>query len=213
MSSLNLSQAISSLSLPETLITHAYLVGSRLWGTNTESSDFDLLLIADSLSSGVPKSQHKNQYDVTLLTNEEFVARMQGGHLIETVCCLLGVAEQCVLREGESMRHLVQEVPVINEWIASRLLIDREKAKKFWAKGKRKDAFKVLQHMIVAKYVVQGLNGKVKSTGGQLRSISLTMDELHGFVQRGTDESDWTWLNLGWEEVEELHTIRLQGVS
>jgi len=109
------------------------------------------------------------------------------------------------------MKHLVRDIPVIDAWITSRHLVDRGKAKKFWGKGKRKEAFKILQHMIMADSVVRGLNGMVGGTREQLSSISLTMPDLHGFVEGGRDESDWTWIGLDWEEVEKLHTIRLKG--
>lgn len=213
MSGVNLPHILASFKLQNFSVNRVYLVGSRLWGTNTESSDFDLLIVADSLPAEVLRSQHNNRYDMTLITQEEFVARVRGGSLIETVCCLLGDEEECVLQGGEPMKHLVQDIPVIDAWIASRHLVDREKAKKFWGKGKQKEASKILQHMIMAESVVRGLNGLGGGTRKQLSSITLTMTDLHGFVESGRDESDWTWYGLDWEEVEKFHTIGLKGTE
>ncbi|KAF5386989.1 hypothetical protein D9615_001963 [Tricholomella constricta] len=212
MSGLKVSQILHSLRPQDAHVSHIYLVGSRLWGTHTEGSDFDLLLVAERLGLETLRSQHKGQYDITLLTKEEFAARVQGGSLIETVCCLLSGDEACVLQEGESMKRLVQDIHVLDAWVTSRHPVDHEKAKKFWLKGKRKDGFKVLQHMITADSVLRGLRKKVQE-GRELSSITLTVAELHDFVQGGRDESDWNWLGLEWGEVKEAHAVRLKGAE
>ncbi|KAG6845202.1 hypothetical protein H0H87_012529 [Tephrocybe sp. NHM501043] len=204
--------ALGSLGLESIHFDDVFLVGSRLWGTNTHSSDYDLLIVADdSILAEVPKSQHKKQYDITLLTRSEFVARLMAGSFIETVCCLMGEEESCVLRRAQLMRHLVPDVSVVENWVAARYGDDLEKAKKFWQKGKRKDAFKILQHMLMAESVIRGLRAKLIGTPGHLCSISLTMAELQAFVRQGSDESDWTWLGLEWDVVQALHNRRLRG--
>ncbi|KAJ7722763.1 hypothetical protein B0H14DRAFT_2642054 [Mycena olivaceomarginata] len=44
------------------------------------------------------RSQHKGQYDATLLTESEFHERVEEGSLIETLCCLIPASEEgCVL--------------------------------------------------------------------------------------------------------------------
>ncbi|RDB24008.1 hypothetical protein Hypma_008632 [Hypsizygus marmoreus] len=201
---------IASLKLQDHNITHAFLVGSRLWGTNTGSSDFDLLFIAETLSSEVPKSQHKNQYDITLLTKDEFTRRLKSGSLIETVCCLVDGDEESVWRTGGSLKRLVPDIAVLEAWVAARQGADCDKAKKFWLKGKKGDAFKILQHMIMAEYVVRALRGKAQDAGGRLNDVSLEVAELRAFVREGRDKSDRDWMDLEWAAVEALHTVRLQ---
>lgn len=207
----NIHRVLSSLKLQHEEITHIYVVGSRLWGTDSESSDFDLLVIARSLSHKVPRSQHKTQCDITLLTAADLTERAKQGSLIETVCCLLDGDERCVLRRGEPLKHLVRDISTVEEWVAERHLVDREKAKKFWLKEKREAAYKILQHMIMAEYLTRGLKTMATDAAGRLECIELTVQEIQEFVQRGRDANDRSWIGLGWDEVELLHTARLEG--
>ena len=58
------------------------------------------------------------------------------------------------------MRHLLQDMRVIEEWIAARHLVDRQRARRFWGKEKREEACKFLQHMIMTESFVQALKKK-----------------------------------------------------
>lgn len=210
MSTTNLSQILQFLRLHSAAVLNVYLVGSRLWGTHTYASDFDLLIVADHLPPKALKSQHKNQFDITLLTKADFAERVREGSLIETVCCLMNSNEDCVWREGQSMRHMVKGIGPLEAWIVARHAIDREKAKKFWSKGVQGKAYKILQHMITAESVLRVLKDK---ENGTLEGLSLSMEELHGAVQSGQNDSDKDWMSQTWAAVEIAHTKRLQEES
>ncbi|KAJ7722768.1 hypothetical protein B0H14DRAFT_3520211 [Mycena olivaceomarginata] len=81
MTQSNISSLLKTLQIP-TKIHAVHLVGSRLWGTHSPKSDFDLLIVVADPSANSLKfqtSQHKGQYDATLLTESEFCARGRGG--------------------------------------------------------------------------------------------------------------------------------------
>lgn len=191
-------------------ITHVYIVGSRLWGTHSHSSDFDLLVVADRLPNGTPKSQHRNQYDITLLAENEFIGHVQQGSLIESVCCLMDDKEACVLRRAQACSHLV-DVTAMETWVSKRHAVDREKAKKFWLKGKPEEAYKILQHMITAEATIAGLRVKGKHTS-ESHKFTLEMSDLQELVQKGKNEDDRAWMEFEWPEVEALHSIRLNNI-
>jgi len=105
------------------------------------------------------------------------------------------------------LRHLV-DIHALRKWVFERHHTDREKAKKFWLKGKREEAYKILQHMITAESVMFKLRARASKAGG-INNISLTLLDLQDLVQKGMNESDRGWMQLEWPEVEIMHTIRL----
>ena len=110
------------------------------------------------------------------------------------------------------MKHLVQGIPVLKKWVATRHLADREKAKKFWGKGKREEAYKILQHMIMAECILHALEEKMKEAGGSLHRVTLSMAELQDITRGGRDENDRKWIGLLWSEVETCHNTRLLAI-
>lgn len=208
----NLHLLFRLLKLAPEAITNVYLVGSRLWGTNKHSSDFDLLVITESPSEGMPSSQHKDHYDVTVLTTMAFSQRVSEGSIIETVCCMIDPREECVWQAKEPMRHLVKDVHTVEGWVAARHLKDQAKAQKFWEKETQESGFKILQHMIMAECLVQTLKEKEAKTVGGLPKVILTLEELQEAVRRGRRSEDWEWLGLPWKDVEKAHSARLLSI-
>ena len=86
--SVELASLFKSLRLSNSTNYNVYLVGSRLWGTDSTGSDWDLLVVGD-LPPGQLTSLHKSQYDVKLLDRHEFRARVKEGSFIEVVCALM----------------------------------------------------------------------------------------------------------------------------
>ncbi|KAJ6490684.1 hypothetical protein C8R47DRAFT_1123254 [Mycena vitilis] len=213
---------LNSLQIP-TKVHSVYLVGSRLWGTHSAKSDFDLLIVvADPVSSttSFQKSQHKGQYDATLLTETEFRQQVNGGSVIETLCCLIPTSEECVLvDEGkpEQRRGLIgkNHLQTMRAWAEERARKDREKAMKFWAKGgaMREAGWKILQHVIATESILRGLEGIVDDDKIDLRDVSLTCRTVQGLVAAGREETDRAWLELEWEEVQEEHQQRMERIK
>ncbi|KAJ6502034.1 hypothetical protein C8R45DRAFT_924498 [Mycena sanguinolenta] len=204
-----------------TEIHSVYLVGSRLWGTHSAKSDFDLLIVvADPVSTSVfPKSQHKGQYDATLLTETEFEAQVKSGSLIETVCCLIPESkEECVLvRDGEHPRRALigkGHLQTMRIWMDERGQKDREKAMKFWSKGgeMREKGWKILQHAIAAECILHGLQRAVDEENNELQDVKLTQETLRRLVAGGREDDDRAWPAMEWSDVAVAHGERLERI-
>ncbi|KAF9466231.1 hypothetical protein BDZ94DRAFT_1251453, partial [Collybia nuda] len=181
----HISRIIRSLSLVDEKVIGIYLVGSRLWGTHSKLSDFDILVIIEDLltPSHILKSRHKNQYDVTLLTKSVFIERIKQGSFIEILCCLIE-GDEAVWRTGEPVKQLIPDIGILDAWVVERNHIDYEKAKKFWIKNKKEEAFKILQHIITATIVIKGIKQKAE-IAGHLRHVALNLHELQTLVREG----------------------------
>ena len=66
-----------------------YLIGSRLWGTNNKTSDWDLLIISQLTMKEQLPSVHKCQYDVKLMDQQQFIEQVKEGSIIEIIFYLL----------------------------------------------------------------------------------------------------------------------------
>jgi hypothetical protein len=216
----NISSLLKALQIP-TKVHSVYLIGSRLWGTHSAKSDYDLLIVvADPASSTSPfqKSQHKGQYDATLLTETEFREQVNRGSLIETLCCLIPDSEECVfMNDAPNQRcGLIgkDHLQSIRIWVDERTKKDRDKASKFWAKGgeMREKGWKILQHTIAAESIFQGLKRIIDEDKIDLRDVSLTQETLRQFVATGRQEQDRAWLGLSWDDVLAAYEQRIDSV-
>ncbi|KAF7337933.1 hypothetical protein MVEN_02016600 [Mycena venus] len=173
-----------------------------------------------SSSSSFPKSQHKGQYDATLLTETEFREQIEGGSLIETLCCLIPGSEECVImdntevhaRRGSIGKSHLQTMRI---WVEERRQKDLEKAMKFWAKGgeMREKGWKILQHPIAAERILQGLQRIVDDEKIDLRNVTLTQETLQRLVANGQEDDDRAWLALDWKDVQRAHKTRLERIK
>ncbi|KAJ7311582.1 hypothetical protein DFH08DRAFT_898094 [Mycena albidolilacea] len=204
----NIPSLLKTLKIP-TKVHTVHLVGSRLWGTHSPKSDFDLLIV------------HKGQYDATLLTESEFRARVEGGSLIETLCCLIPASEEgCVLVHDDDdemqQRGLIGKghLQKMRIWADERGQKDLEKATKFWAKGgeTREKGWKILRHIIAAECILRGLQRIVDDDKIDLREVKLKQETLQRLVANGREDDDAAWLALSWEDVQVVHRERLEAI-
>lgn len=190
-----------SLQLPRPEHYNVYLVGSRLWGTNTATSDWDLLIVGD-LPPGQLTSVHKSQYDIKLLDREEFTARVKQGSIIEVVCALL--RKEDMLQHAFDTGDLSIDPDTIKTWLDERQAKDLEKAEKFWLKGNRQVAWKILRHLLHANvlynHLVVFLHGK---------RVTLTIDEIQTIVRPATFLCDKGWMQMEWSNVNTAVTDAL----
>ncbi|KAF7363918.1 hypothetical protein MSAN_01049900 [Mycena sanguinolenta] len=216
----DISSVLRLLQIP-TKVHSVYLVGSRLWGTHSAKSDFDLfIVVADPVStSAFQKSQHKGRYDATLLTDTEFRAQVEKGSLIETICCLMPETEECVLLHDEehSRRALIGKghFHTMRIWMDERRQRDREKAMKFWSKGSevREKGWKILQHAITAECILRGLQRVVDEEDIEPQDVNLTQETLRQLVASGREDGDRAWLGMEWRDVQVAHEERLERIK
>ena len=182
-----------SLQLSRPELYNVYLVGSRLWGTNTATSDWDLLIVGDLPSSHLT-SVHKSQYDIKLLDREEFAARVKQGSIMEVVCALL--------RKGDTLQYafgtgdLPMDPDTIKTWLEERQAKDLEKAEKFWLKGNRQAGWKILRHILHANVLYNHLVVFLRE-----KRVTLTIDEVQTIVRPATFLCDKGWLQMEWSNV------------
>ncbi|KAJ7286353.1 hypothetical protein C8J57DRAFT_662263 [Mycena rebaudengoi] len=226
MSHPHIPSLLKTLQIPSQVHT-VYLIGSRLWGTHSPTSDFDLLVvIADPVSSTSAarwqKSQHKDQCDVTLLSESEFRQQVKEGSIIEALCCLIPDSEECVLMNDGAprRRELISkdQLGSLRAWVDERQRKDREKAMKFWAKGgadMRQRALKILRHSISAECILLGLKIMVEEENIGLKDVILTQENLRRMVAMGIPkEGDTEWLDLdSWDALEAVYRERMQTVK
>ena len=181
-----------SLRLSNPANYNVYLVGSRLWGTNTAGSDWDLLVVGD-LSPGQLTSLHKSHYDVKLLDRDEFRARVKEGSIIEVVCALVRKEDmlQCAFDVGD----VEVTLDAITTWLEARQRKDMEKAEKFWLKGHRQSGWKILRHMVHARILYNYLAPALRED-----RATLTIDDVQACIRAATWLCDKTWMQLDWKE-------------
>jgi hypothetical protein len=182
-----------SLNLPNPESYNVYLVGSRLWGTNTATSDWDLLVVGD-VPLGQLTSLHKSQYDIKLLDRKEFTTRVKQGSIIEVVCALMRKEDmlQCAFDIGD----LLVDPNAINKWLEERQAKDLEKAEKFWLKGNRQPGWKILRHILHAKALYNHLVVALRE-----KRVTLTVDDVQTIVSSATLLCDKAWMQLDWSNV------------
>ena len=167
-----------------------YLVGSRLWGTQGEQSDWDLLMIGDvpaNLSSGV----HKCQYDIKLLNRPAFIERVKEGSIVEVVCTLL--RKEDMLQHAFDIERASISIDAIRNWLNVREEKDFEKAHKFWQKGNRQAGWKILRHILHARSLFNHLVIVLQN-----QEVTLTIDDIQGLVRPATLLCDKAWMQLEW---------------
>jgi hypothetical protein len=191
-----------SLHLPNPESYNVYLVGSRLWGTNTAASDWDLLVVGD-VTSGQLTSLHKSQYDIELLDRQEFIARVKQGSLIEVVCALIRKEDmlQCAFDTG----NLLVDPDAIKTYLKERQAKDLDKAEKFWLKGNRQSAWKILKHILHAEALYNHLAVALRE-----KQVTLTIDDVQTIVRPATLLCDKDWMQLDWSNV---HTAVIDALT
>ncbi len=191
-----------SLHLPCPESYNVYLVGSRLWGSNTVTSDWDLLVVGD-VPSGQLTSLHKSQYDIKLLDRRQFTERVKQGSIIEVICALMRKEDmlQCAFDTGD----LLVDPDAIKTWLEARQTKDFEKAEKFWLKGNRQPGWKILRHILHAKALYNHLVAALRE-----ERVILTVDDVQTIVRPATFLCDKAWMQLDWSNV---HTAAIDALA
>ncbi|CAF3881509.1 unnamed protein product [Adineta steineri] len=182
-----------SFHLPNPNSYNVYLVGSRLWGTNTDKSDWDVLIVGD-VSSEQLSSLHKSQYDIKLLDRQEFIKRAKQGSVIEVICALMRKEDmlQCAFDIG----NLSVDSDAIKIWLQERQVKDLAKAEKFWQKGNRQSGWKILRHILHSRALYNHLADILRE-----KQVILSIEDVQTSVRSVTYLCDKSWMQLDWSDV------------
>ncbi|UJR16628.1 hypothetical protein I4U23_003528 [Adineta vaga] len=172
-----------------------YLVGSRLWGTNSNTSDWDLLIVGDIPSTQLT-SLHKAQYDVKLLDRQEFIQRANNGSIVEVLCALL--RKEDMLQHAFNTDTLRIDQDTMRIWLEERRYKDFEKAEKFWHKGNRQAGWKILRHILHAKALYDYLIFAIREN-----RVPIAIEDLQTIIRPATLLCDKGWMQLDWSNVHE----------
>ncbi|KAG8463340.1 hypothetical protein KFE25_004851 [Diacronema lutheri] len=115
MDGAQLARALATLArvygLRDAQVLNVYLVGSRLWGTQRPSFDYDLVVVvadSDSTLGGDASTGahgHAGAFDVQVLSREGFAERVRAQELAALICCYL--PPEHVWRERARVSHVL----------------------------------------------------------------------------------------------------------
>ncbi|KAJ3296589.1 hypothetical protein HDU79_006211 [Rhizoclosmatium sp. JEL0117] len=170
---------LSSIRVDKKDVAYAFLVGSRAWGTHTQQSDFDVIVVTHKPTS-TPSSSHTQQCDFTVLDKSNFATKIAEGSFLET----LGLYTPTVIfvdaKFEPTLKALKQSVKIeaVQRWVLERCERDNEKAAKFSGKSQFRAALKVKCHSIRMRCLTDRLGALMQSQGSQMDDLSSPADPL-----------------------------------
>lgn len=141
---LSLPRILTSLKIEDSNVIGAYLVGSRLWNTPTEASDYDIILITKSYPSTSPSSLHTRQADISILSLSNYQLLVSQGSFLHVLLRYLPPSH--VLRALPPPQPALPTVAVFLSWVLDRVELDEQKAAKFFGKERKEEGNKILRH-------------------------------------------------------------------
>jgi len=172
-----------------------YLIGSRLWGTNTKTSDWDLLIVSQLTMKEQLSNVHKCQYDVKLMDQQQFIEQVKEGSIIEVICYLLNKQE--MIEHSFDFQSIEINLDKVNSWLNQRQNKDLEKAKKFWIKSNRKSAWKILRHILHSRAIYNYL----QQQNIHDQHFNLTIEQIQTILQPATLLCQQDWISLEWNQL------------
>jgi len=145
----DLNTVLGKLKIPAADVLNAYVIGSRLWGTATSQSDFDLVVVAASWPPSKPQTVHNGMFDAKVLSLANFEERLQQHEFEELKCCWL--PEAFVLKETVPAVQLLKggiDRVKLRHIVTERTEKDLAKAAKFIEKDKKYEGGKILLHAL-----------------------------------------------------------------
>lgn len=150
-------------------VLNVYLMGSRLWGTATENSDYDLIVVVRDLDSfeGLKsaKSTHGNLVDTTIITTKLYQERINNHDFLETVTLFL--PKEYVLKEIFKPKRPKFNHKKWQDTIEYRISRDVAYANKNTVKGKIKRASKTRYMCLNTIMIADQIYNHVK-TGSEI---------------------------------------------
>jgi len=157
-------ELLSSLSIDVGKVLNVYLIGSRIWNTARPDSDFDLIVVVKN-GYNCEHSLHGKNVDATVMSINEFKARVGRMEFLETICTYLPAEHK--LLENIVISPINVDVIAWKKIINYRISRDLAYANKNESKGKLKRAYKTRFHalMTLALGIQLIKNGKITDFG------------------------------------------------
>ncbi|KAJ3222607.1 hypothetical protein HDU81_009793 [Chytriomyces hyalinus] len=128
-------------------VAFAFMFGSRLWGTHTDDSDYDVFVVL--WQSVKVQSSHVRNCDYTIRTVEEFAQEVAQGGFLPTLSLFLPDSHVWVSERFSKQRSELKRAVRVGGFrgtVNERCARDLAKADKFASKGQWRAALKVVCH-------------------------------------------------------------------
>jgi len=174
-----------SLKLEKKNILNIYIVGSHLWSTCKSTSDFDLVVVVDHLSSEKPINAHKGNIEAFILSIDQYIELMNS-HLLQVLHTLwlpdeFKLVEQCnvINKFKYSQKHLLSALYHTKER-------DYRVSQKHFEKKNYNKAKKILLHLV--RYLTLAV--QINETGriNDYEAANCYKDEILGFFLESWSE-------------------------
>ena len=162
----SIGRMLASFDIQDQNVLNIYIVGSHMWETCHNSSDWDLVIVVEKLSSPKPLNHHKGNLEAFILSKEQYV-ELLNTHSLQLLLTLW-LPKMCVMREKFNPRDPSVFTFSKNSLVRA-LEHHRERdfkiSRKHFLKDDRKTAKKILLHCV--RYIDMGVQIK---TCGQISS-------------------------------------------
>lgn len=101
-----ISHITRTFALKDKEVLSIYIVGSHMWGSCHKTSDWDLVIVIEKLSSPKPLNLHKSNLEAFILSKEQYSDLIKA-HSMQ-VLLTLWLPPECVLRENFNPRSVFQ---------------------------------------------------------------------------------------------------------
>ncbi|KAI8825356.1 hypothetical protein BJ741DRAFT_632718 [Chytriomyces cf. hyalinus JEL632] len=181
-------------------VAFAFLFGSRVWGTHTDKSDYDVFVVLWKCAK--VRSSHVQNCDYTIRTVEEFWQEVEQGDFLPTLSLFLPdshvwVSERFSKQRSELKRAV--RVGVFRDTVKERCARDWEKADKFASKGQWRAALKVVCHGVRMNTLAARIEvvAVVNRGGGALDDLSCVVSQqLWADAKSEYTDQEWRQMRL-----------------
>ncbi|KAJ3250004.1 hypothetical protein HDU77_007163 [Chytriomyces hyalinus] len=181
-------------------VAFAFMFGSRVWGTHTEGSDYDVFVVLWKCAK--ERSSHVRNCDYTIRTVEEFRQEVAQGEFLPTLSLFLPNSHVWVSERFSKLRSELKRevrVGVFRDTVKERCARDWKKADKFASKGQWRAALKIVCHGVRMNTLAARIEAvaEVDRGSGVLDDLSCVVSQqLWADAKSAYTDQEWQQVRL-----------------